>query len=391
MIPTIIPSALVFALLVSSGWQRAQGAVADPFEPDDSFREARPLALDGSLQRHNFHVDGDNDWVSFTLRANDQLRLHTTGTCDTYLYLYGSNGTTILAEDDDGGEGQNASIVFAARESGTYFGRVRLFGGGTCNSYELSGSATPVVAYAPDQFEPDDSPSQAKSLPLDGSPQVRSFHVPGDEDWVSFALNANDRVELSTVGRCETRFAFYGPGPGRSRTSGFASSQTPGGVTSTLDDTVQDGGAYYAQLQARGSTPTCESYELRGTVSTGSTPAGTPGITIETTIQVAPEVLETLRAPGQAAFEADLSECRPATFTASLGDFVVYVYEIIGPSGSLCSVKSNYVRNPNLTWIGPEMICDLDRRADLNAGAFEALNTPGRCRGPLYNLMMGVP
>ena len=83
---------------------------------------------------------------------------------DTYLFLVGTNGTTILAYDDDSGGALASRIEWAAPASGTYFARVRHFSStesGPNTNYDLrvrtSGSSA-------GQYEPNDTVGQATTI-----------------------------------------------------------------------------------------------------------------------------------------------------------------------------------------------------------------------------------
>lgn len=489
----------VGSLLALPGWARGQEDVRpDSYEPDNSRAEAKPLPLDSTRQARSFHVSGDNDWVSFAGEADQVVSLSTTGDCDTYLTLYGPDGTTVLAEDDDSGEGSNAMIIFALRDSGTYFARVRPWGSSSCASYELSGRARPrTLAGAPDAFEPDDVQTAARPLPLDGSWQDRSFHTEGDVDWVSFQLDAGDQVRLTTRGACETRFAVYEAGQQSPASSGFGGGGSGGTLTYSLSHTASASGTYYGQIQPQAATPTCAAYQLSGEVTRAGPPDayepddsradakplaldGTlqersfhvPGdhdwvsLRVETNQQIrlstrgscdtyltlyAPNGVTVLaedddsgegsnalvmftfpeagayyamarpfasstclsyqltgtvgagaqpELPGRAApppagptatpttdqaqFLAAFRECRTASVTVAEGGAVAD-HAIIGPSGNLCEVRTQFLQHPNPAWVGPQMICQYDPRRDFEPGA--AI----RCAGPLFDLLRGSP
>jgi hypothetical protein len=57
------------------------------------------------------------------------------------LTLFAADGQTILAEDDDSGDGANAALVASLTEAGRYFVRIRLFAGQptACATYALQG------------------------------------------------------------------------------------------------------------------------------------------------------------------------------------------------------------------------------------------------------------
>jgi uncharacterized repeat protein (TIGR01451 family) len=52
---------------------------------------------------------------------------------------------------------------------------------------------TPVLPGKPDGYEPDDSPEQAGALAANGTPEQRTFHLPGDVDWARFDAAAGER------------------------------------------------------------------------------------------------------------------------------------------------------------------------------------------------------
>ncbi len=164
---------------------------ADAFEPDDSAAQARPLPLDGKPQERSLHKPDDLDWVSIFLNAGDRILLWTSGPCDTYLFLVGPDGRTILREDDDSGEEANAVLFFAPREAGLYYAVVRPFGGSspTCNSYQLQGltlpsprtGASPVTSATPVTSGTPTTPNEPTATPVptrSGFPTATPFRPP---------------------------------------------------------------------------------------------------------------------------------------------------------------------------------------------------------------------
>jgi hypothetical protein len=59
--------------------------------------------------------------------------------CDTYIYLYYTDGTTEIAHNDDGGSGYASRIEWSCTTTGTYYVKVRHFStsSGT-GSYDIS-------------------------------------------------------------------------------------------------------------------------------------------------------------------------------------------------------------------------------------------------------------
>ncbi len=138
---------------------------ADPYEPDDTPEQATPLPLDGTEQARTFHATSDVDWVSLPLDPRDVLFIFTSGPCDTALTLYGPDARTILAEDDDLGDANNAAIFYRATTSDTYYVRVRVFPGPMPCAYQLTGFRVPGARPSPTL-----TPTVVPSAPIPGIP-----------------------------------------------------------------------------------------------------------------------------------------------------------------------------------------------------------------------------
>jgi hypothetical protein len=257
----------------------------DSFEPDNGPAMSKPLPLDGTLQTHSLTA-GDVDWVSFWLNAGDRVRLFTESPlCDTVLGLYAPDGTTLLVENDDRAPDRVDSLVESTvSQSGLYFGRVRHYHAtsGTCPQYGLGGvlvsaaptptstpmpTATPTPTVGqPDAYEPDDSASAARALPLDGRRQARTFHTPGDEDWVFFEAQAGQTVELAVTNPdCDAQLFLYA---GDAATVLAFDDDSGPGFAPLLRYAFSQTGRYYARLrlflsETGGTTVLC-AYGLLG-------------------------------------------------------------------------------------------------------------------------------
>ena len=101
-----------------------------------------------SVTAGTIEVGTDTDWFRVTATAGTQYTFQTTlGTLsDTVLALYNSNGTTLLVQDDDSGEGLASRIDWTAPSSGTYYLQVRPYSTSLTGTYTLSlsgGGVTP--------------------------------------------------------------------------------------------------------------------------------------------------------------------------------------------------------------------------------------------------------
>ncbi|MBT7307224.1 MAG: PKD domain-containing protein, partial [Gammaproteobacteria bacterium] len=82
---------------------------------------------------------GDNDYFRLELGAAGELTVSTTGSMDTYGYLYDESGGR-LASNDDGGVGTNFSYTYSIPAAGSYYVRVRAYSSTAIGGYQLNSS-----------------------------------------------------------------------------------------------------------------------------------------------------------------------------------------------------------------------------------------------------------
>ena len=126
-----------------SGGVQICTASADSLENDNTAASAKTISI-GSTQTHNFDAPGDQDWVKFTAQSGTTYTIQTSNlgaNADTYLYLYSTDGSTLLASNDDYGGTLASRIDWQAPASGTYYVMVKHWNpnvGGCETSYDLS-------------------------------------------------------------------------------------------------------------------------------------------------------------------------------------------------------------------------------------------------------------
>ncbi len=130
----------------------------DIYEPDNNTITARMIAVNGAAEYHNSFTQCDYDYVKFTAEAGKQYVIETfdlEAGSDTYMYLIGMDGESVIITDDDGSEAPRASrITWVCGISGIYYARVqqyncmRIYGEGT--GYQIktgeSTALTPTVS-----------------------------------------------------------------------------------------------------------------------------------------------------------------------------------------------------------------------------------------------------
>lgn len=126
---------------------------ADTFEPDGVAETAKLIYIGGS-QRHSICPTTDADWVRFFAKTGKVYTIRTSNLgigLDTYMYLFDSDGHTVLAQNDDGGEGVASRIDFYPQKDAFYFVQVKNAGdiGGPGQVYDLSLAVAPGVPQPP--------------------------------------------------------------------------------------------------------------------------------------------------------------------------------------------------------------------------------------------------
>jgi DNA-binding beta-propeller fold protein YncE len=117
----------------------------DLYEEDDTAGKARVIVVDfKEVQRHNFHDQGDEDWVKFYGVAGESYEIKTenlSSNCDTMISVYGSSGQTLVAGPrDDFPNGEGELLSWICPMDGVYYVKVRqydpsVYGGNT--GYDL--------------------------------------------------------------------------------------------------------------------------------------------------------------------------------------------------------------------------------------------------------------
>lgn len=115
------------------------GNPGDSYEPDDSAGTAKTISS-GQTQSRSIHQAGNADWVKIVLPSRLVTTVTTSGVAggDTILYLYSSNGTSLLASNDNYSKKHRYSRLSKRLSAGTYYVRVVGKNNSTLSSYTLS-------------------------------------------------------------------------------------------------------------------------------------------------------------------------------------------------------------------------------------------------------------
>jgi murein DD-endopeptidase MepM/ murein hydrolase activator NlpD len=173
---------------VVSGIQYCTASV-DTYEPDNKYEEAKTLSV-GASQVHNIDKADDEDWVRFQAQAGKTYNSATSGLAtgaDTYLYLYGTDGETLLTSNDDYNDTLASYIEWTAPATGSYYLLVRHWNPsaeGCGQSYMLNvalqpeNTATPTLTATPTNPVPPGT-TATRTPPAGATSTPRPTVVPG--------------------------------------------------------------------------------------------------------------------------------------------------------------------------------------------------------------------
>ncbi|MEZ4734726.1 MAG: pre-peptidase C-terminal domain-containing protein [Caldilineaceae bacterium] len=103
---------------------------ADDYDAHDNVQAgATPLTPNGTPQTHLICGAADTDWVSFAATAHTPYVIETKNVgpdADTIVELYDTSGT-LLARNDDYGDGIASQLNYTVTTAGNYFVKVRLY------------------------------------------------------------------------------------------------------------------------------------------------------------------------------------------------------------------------------------------------------------------------
>ena len=240
---------------------------ADAYEPDDAHTNATTITAGVPQNNHSIYPVGDVDWVTFRLTEPRFVILETSGASgDTIMWLYESDGTTLIDYDNDSGVGRFSRLVVSL-PAGVYTASVKpmsLYS--AIADYSISLDTFPATS--PDAYEPDDVVTSASTIAA-GTPQQHSIYPVGDVDWVTFSFSEMRSVVIETTGtmNADTELRLY-----RADGATLVSSNDDGGEGYfSKIDTVLGAGTYTLTVTESSSNADIREYWL--SLQTESPPA----------------------------------------------------------------------------------------------------------------------
>jgi hypothetical protein len=158
----------------------------------------------------NFTLNEENEETYILIHPDRGGRIvfETTGSLDTYMYLYEYASRELLDENDDGASNYNARIRYIVEAGTQYLIKVRGYDSEDTGTYGFRAYFAGQGLLSPDEYESDNEPSSAGSVVI-GTPQQHTFHSVDDVDWVTFQITRPGYYIIRTRGVNSNRLDTY--------------------------------------------------------------------------------------------------------------------------------------------------------------------------------------
>lgn len=166
-----------------------QGSVVEPDDHGNNAATATVVAMPAVIDGKIFAF-GEVDWFRIQAVAGVEHRFETIlGTLsDSILKLYDSDGTTLLASDDDSGPGLASLLTWTAPHDGVFYLEV---------SRKASASGTYQLSLAPTDDHGEGVGGATPTTDPSSTPAV--IESSNDADWFAFAALAGIEYHIETV------------------------------------------------------------------------------------------------------------------------------------------------------------------------------------------------
>jgi hypothetical protein len=196
----------------SGGGSSSSSTARDANEPD-SWENPVTVTIgtdegNAVVMNRTIHDNNDEDFFLIVPEQDGRLTVETTGSIDTFMYLYNAETRAEISSNDDGGSGTNARIRQNVQAGQRYIAKVKGYSSSHTGSYGFRAYLQVQARQTQDEFEPDNEPSQAKTIEI-GTPQQHSFHNSDDVDWVKFEVKDAGRYTIRTRGVNSNRLDTY--------------------------------------------------------------------------------------------------------------------------------------------------------------------------------------
>lgn len=177
----------------------------DSFEPDNFMTYAKTIATDSTIQDRTLRAE-DRDWIKFRAIAGKVYLVSSNDAGGLYLELYRKDSVR-LTSDSDIGSRDSARIEWLCTSTDDYYIRASGYMTSTYGAYKIAVD-TLAKSSLVDEYELDNTPAQAKTIPADSTVQSRTLTI-NDTDWVAFTADSGKWYRIETYGVTDTYLELF--------------------------------------------------------------------------------------------------------------------------------------------------------------------------------------
>jgi hypothetical protein len=196
-------------------------------------------------------TENDEDFFLLVPNSNGRLVMETTGDTDTYMEFYDAANRRMLEENDDGGNGNNARIIYNVEAGKLYIAKVRGYNGDVTGSYAFRAFFR-IPRVADNRWE---NPIRYNiGVSQNAAAEIERTLNEEDEDFFLIVPNSSARISMETTGDMDTYMEFYDAG---NRRSTLAENDDSGqGYNARITYNVEAGKRYIAKVRGYGGEAT---------------------------------------------------------------------------------------------------------------------------------------
>lgn len=185
----------------------------DAYEPDNTKTTAKAIAVDGSIQEHNFY-DNATDWYKFNAVAGHSYTIETWvfGNADTVVTLYNGTTSTVLASNDDKTSGNYGSkVTFTAGATKTHAFKAVSYNAktGANLGYNVAVTDNSVTPPSPGITLPQPKKAWTVLVYLDGDNNLSSFCAQNVDQMQKVGSDSNLNIVLLYDNGATTHGYYY--------------------------------------------------------------------------------------------------------------------------------------------------------------------------------------
>ena len=205
------------SVTATATWPLDLAACGQAGEWNDDADHATPLTLN-SPASGRLCPSGDRDLYAFDGSAGQAIWAAveaTPGTFDPTLSLYALDVLTPLITVDDSADSLNALLSYTLPATGPYVLAISAHEpalGDPTAPYTLTvsnGALALPPCIAAGHNEPDDTPAQARTIPVDGTALTGGRHAPGDRDWFAFSAVSGVPYVIEIGGKAASQASLF--------------------------------------------------------------------------------------------------------------------------------------------------------------------------------------